>query len=752
MQTAALGGRSTLLHFSDAADASIEITRAHPGSLPQFITGRSTLLSNLFRDEVALRTARLAAERITAKNLELRTTRGLEPVHLAVGLALVAHRRTRLRGPRAAAPARDPPASRGLRAQAARRVHRQSRARPRTAHALRHRGRRPGARGARPRRRRVQAAAGHRPPAGAAPRASRRSPSSRGCWCRASPTSASAMARDAADLDHPILNALAGHPDDREALTAVRDVVPPVEPRRARARRRHAAARRRRGAGGGPRPHHRRPVARRPHAAGHRRHADRHQRARRAGPRRQARARRERAPLDARRRPPSPRGHRPAGTRGLAAPPAARPHPRDRPQREGRAAEDRRHRRRARATARRAARLPRRRDRAAIPRSASRSSRSCASSRDSPGRSIRPRRAPASISRPSSGSPRRGSEAAAKLAAAARLGEFRFGPGDSPWYGVTFATTEQARAAHGLAARLHRQDVPSLLERGYELIGQTRMRPFQTIAELGVYLQAAAGHPRLARPVQPHGVRAAARRADPGARSAARCAVAERREPPAPAPALARVHAARACTCPTCTRPSCASSSSAPSGSATSTRASTPEVPLGLADVHVAWQRVEADLAQLDGILRPQRSRPPLDAARRAARAHARRRSRRSPRSSTTSSSARRCAPSSPPSASSRCSPSSRSGTFPRSRVAGELEFAWWQSALEHLLRTDRALLGANTAVVDRLERDFRLVDEAHAGASGPLLASQLATQWRIGIVDEPAEAAALKRALKRGR
>nr|BFF12237.1 hypothetical protein GCM10025699_35400 [Microbacterium flavescens] len=87
VQSADLGGRSTLLHFTDTGDSSIEITKAHPGDLPQFITGRSTLLSNLFRDEVARRNARLAAERITAKNTELRTTRGLEPVHLAVGLA-----------------------------------------------------------------------------------------------------------------------------------------------------------------------------------------------------------------------------------------------------------------------------------------------------------------------------------------------------------------------------------------------------------------------------------------------------------------------------------------------------------------------------------------------------------------------------------------------------------------------------------------------------------------------------------------
>ncbi len=36
---AELGGPSTLLHFDDADDGGIEITKAHPGSLPQFITG-----------------------------------------------------------------------------------------------------------------------------------------------------------------------------------------------------------------------------------------------------------------------------------------------------------------------------------------------------------------------------------------------------------------------------------------------------------------------------------------------------------------------------------------------------------------------------------------------------------------------------------------------------------------------------------------------------------------------------------------
>ena len=86
-EAADLGGSSPLVNFRDTVESGIDISKAHPGSLPQFITGKSTLLSNLYRDEVGLRTARLAAERITAKNTELRTVRGIEAVHLAVGVA-----------------------------------------------------------------------------------------------------------------------------------------------------------------------------------------------------------------------------------------------------------------------------------------------------------------------------------------------------------------------------------------------------------------------------------------------------------------------------------------------------------------------------------------------------------------------------------------------------------------------------------------------------------------------------------------
>jgi hypothetical protein len=85
----------------------------------------------------------------------------------------------------------------------------------------------------------------------------------------------------------------------------------------------------------------------------------------------------------------------------------------------------------------------------------------------------------------------------------------------------------------------------------------------------------------------------------------------------------------------------------------------------------------------------------------------------------------------------------------PPDQVGVELELAWWKSALERLLAEDQALLGANTSVLDRLEQDFRLVDEAHAQSNGKRLAWQLADAWRLGLDDWPHEADALRQLLQ---
>jgi hypothetical protein len=67
--------------------------------------------------------------------------------------------------------------------------------------------------------------------------------------------------------------------------------------------------------------------------------------------------------------------------------------------------------------------------------------------------------------------------------------------------------------AHALAGA-HRTEVPAILERGYELIAQTRMRPFTTLAELGAYISCCRASGSLDR-FSMTGLRAPARRAHP---------------------------------------------------------------------------------------------------------------------------------------------------------------------------------------------------------------------------------------------
>ncbi len=340
------------------------------------------------------------------------------------------------------------------------------------------------------------------------------------------------------------------------------------------------------------------------------------------------------------------------------------------------------------------------------------------------------------------------SRAAELMVAAAELGEFKYGPGDSPWYGAQFANGDEALRAHELAKRVAR-DLPDLVDVANRVIGATHMRPFQTIAELGVYLRLlvdlrdsldrflpmvfdrsiteliAATAPRKDFPDMTRGNRRRLKKlaleyVRPGVR------VADLHG------ALVRIQQQRILW------------------HRFVAEGATPEVPVGLGEVEHRYFQVAQDLAALDeplGLHERERqlgNQPvPLLIDRIAGLAaesdvlH-----NLQERTALTSTLreleldpliedlARRHAP--------------------ESVVAAELEQSWWTSALESLLAADRALLGANTGVLDRLEADFRLVDEAHAAGNAQLLTWQLAENWKIGLVDWPDEAGALKRALTR--
>ncbi|MEA9986360.1 AAA family ATPase [Subtercola sp. RTI3] len=340
------------------------------------------------------------------------------------------------------------------------------------------------------------------------------------------------------------------------------------------------------------------------------------------------------------------------------------------------------------------------------------------------------------------------SRAAKTLIKAAALGEFRYGPDDSPWYGASFDTADDAAKAHATAKRIHRTDLPNLLTRAYELVGQTHMRQFTTVSELGSYLRLLLDLRETLDKFLPvvfdRSLTDIIAATGPRRDSAQMTGTSRRRlrslakEYVRPGVHIGDINASlrRIQQQRTLWHRFAAAGIS-------------PEVPIGLADVQVAFQRVSEDLAQLDvplgtaGTARQLSELPITDliplldglAADSEVLANLQERTalldtlrELSLDPLLTDLSQRH---------------------VPESAVADELELAWWQSVLELMLANDRALLGANTGILDRLEADFRLVDEAHASVSGQILAWQLAETWSVGLVDHADEAGLLKTMLR---
>lgn len=332
---------------------------------------------------------------------------------------------------------------------------------------------------------------------------------------------------------------------------------------------------------------------------------------------------------------------------------------------------------------------------------------------------------------------------------AAGLGEFRYGPGDSPWYGASFNSGDDAARAHETAVRLHLTEIPNLLQRGNELVGSTRMRPFTTVSELGVYLRLLVDIRDTLDKFQPvvfdRSLADLIAATSPRKEATHLTSTQRRRlkqlakEYQRPGVHVADINAALRQI-----------QDQRMLWQRFSPEGVTPQVPIGIADVQVMHQRVMQDLATLDAPLRASLGVatladlpiPQLLGVMKGLAAESEVLHNLQERSQLVGTLAGL-----------ELDPlladlAARHVT--EDQIAAELEQAWWRSALEILLDRERALLGANTGVLDRLEADFRLVDETHAAGSAGLLAWQLAEAWKIGLDDWPDEAAALKKALRR--
>ncbi|MGO3146050.1 MAG: AAA family ATPase [Leucobacter sp.] len=342
------------------------------------------------------------------------------------------------------------------------------------------------------------------------------------------------------------------------------------------------------------------------------------------------------------------------------------------------------------------------------------------------------------------------SSVADDLTEAARLGQFQYGPEDSPWYGVDFGTTEEARAAYRVAVDLAESQLPRLISKANEVIEQTSMRPYETISELGVFLRLLMGvrdtldrftpevyDRSLTEVIAAHAPRGSDDMSPANKRRLKKLA----REYVRPGVSITDMYS----------RLMQIQQQRVLWQRYTTVVGARPEVPLGIADVVVAFQSAYQDLDKLDSVLETTHDADRLknlslqDLASRISELAKESEVLQNIQERTTIVERLRSA---------RLGPllddlSARH--IPADQVASELELAWWQSALERMLQTNPALLSANTGVIERLEADFRLVDDAHAGANGTLLAAKLADIWRIAVLDNKQEALALRGSLRSG-
>lgn len=342
------------------------------------------------------------------------------------------------------------------------------------------------------------------------------------------------------------------------------------------------------------------------------------------------------------------------------------------------------------------------------------------------------------------------SSIAEDITEAARLGQFQYGPEDSPWYGVSFRTTEAARQAYSLAVNLAESKLPRLVSAANGLIEQTNLRAYENIAELGIYLRLLMGirdtldrftpdvyDRSLSEVIAAHAPRGGEEMSNANRRRLRKLA----REYVRPGVHVSDMYA----------RLVQIQQQRVLWQRYSTVAGARPEVPVGISDVVVAFQSAYQDLDELDRVLGHEhdadrmRNLPLPVLARRTTDLARESEVLQNIQERTAIVERLRAAHLEP------LLDDLSARHVPVALVSAELEQAWWQSALERMLQTNQALLSANTAVIERLESDFRLVDDAHASAGGTGLAAKLADAWRVAVPGARQEALALRELLRGG-
>jgi hypothetical protein len=339
-------------------------------------------------------------------------------------------------------------------------------------------------------------------------------------------------------------------------------------------------------------------------------------------------------------------------------------------------------------------------------------------------------------------------QAAELLAQAAQMGEFRFGPGDTPWYGVSFENVEDAKKSHERAQRLSQETVPRLVERMGPILDQTPLPAATTVGQMGIFLRLLVDMRDSLDRFQPsvfdRSVRDLITATGPMELAKSMPRLQRRRlkalakEYVRPGVHVGDLHGALVKI-----------QHQREIWNRYVETGHQPTMPGGLGDAHVLYQQVEQDLAELDRVLGKtgpgsQLADLPTEEMRHLLG--------RLAEESEILQGLEQRQEVVDHLASWHVQPLVKdlaTRHVEASQVGTELELAWWRGALETILAKEDALLGSDQSVLDRLEADYRLVDEAHRAGNAQLLAWQLAERWSLGLVDWPEEASELKRLLR---
>lgn len=337
---------------------------------------------------------------------------------------------------------------------------------------------------------------------------------------------------------------------------------------------------------------------------------------------------------------------------------------------------------------------------------------------------------------------------ASQLRELGELGQFRFGPDDSPWYAVQFSSTEDVSQVHGAAVALADGRTREAIDRGLAIVEQTNLRAPDTYAELGVHLRLLADiretldrfTPEIFDAELSELIEATSPRRDPSSqmpnsrRRELRNLAREYVRPGAPVAdlheSLKYVQRQRILW------------------HRYVQDSAQPNVPIGIEDARTQWREISALLRVVDDALTDVGEvalvDTPLDELDERLDGFA-------AESEVLDNAVERLK------LSEKLHAEGLGGLLDdlaerhleADVVGDELELAWWQSVLEEQLSEEKALLNANTRVLTRLEGDFRVVDEAHTESSANQLAWQLAQAWKVALVDEADEAEALRQLLR---